>query len=187
MNGALPQAAHVRSDFLHSSMRPRARALLNLVLYFAFFLPGVGALLYAGWEHPGCAATPPDRKASRAPVCDAHRIRCFRTPSFSSRRRSSSRLPRYARPPPREGEFDEGQGIEAIAGNDVREAPRLRCANGELNHRHDEARCRPQHRAGRSHRRWSTDCPTCRPMSGGGGCAARRCRPGRWADSGRCS
>ena len=53
MNGALPQAAHVRSDFLHSSMRPRTQALLDLILYFVFFFPGIGALLYAGWEYAG--------------------------------------------------------------------------------------------------------------------------------------
>lgn len=50
---ALAQNAHVRGDFLYSSMRPRTQALLDLVLYFVFFLPGIAALLYAGWEYAG--------------------------------------------------------------------------------------------------------------------------------------
>jgi TRAP-type mannitol/chloroaromatic compound transport system permease small subunit len=45
---ALAQNAHVRGDFLYSSMRPRTQALLDLALYFVFFLPGIGALIYAG-------------------------------------------------------------------------------------------------------------------------------------------
>jgi TRAP-type mannitol/chloroaromatic compound transport system permease small subunit len=50
---ALAQNAHVRGDFLYSSMRPRTQALLDLVLYFVFFFPGIAALLYAGWEYAG--------------------------------------------------------------------------------------------------------------------------------------
>src|ERR1051325_7082667 len=45
----LAQNAHVRGDFLYSSMRPRMQAGLDLVLYFVFFLPGIAALIYAGW------------------------------------------------------------------------------------------------------------------------------------------
>jgi TRAP-type mannitol/chloroaromatic compound transport system permease small subunit len=45
----LAQNAHVRGDFLYSSMRPRTQALLDLVLYFVFFLPGIAALIYAGY------------------------------------------------------------------------------------------------------------------------------------------
>jgi len=44
----LAQNAHVRGDFLYSSMRPRTQAALDLVLYFVFFFPGIAALLYAG-------------------------------------------------------------------------------------------------------------------------------------------
>ena len=36
----LAQNAHVRGDFLYSSMRPRTQAGLDLVLYIVFFLPG---------------------------------------------------------------------------------------------------------------------------------------------------
>jgi TRAP-type mannitol/chloroaromatic compound transport system permease small subunit len=46
---ALAQNAHVRGDFLYGSMRPRVQAGLDLTLYFLFFLPGVIALLYAGY------------------------------------------------------------------------------------------------------------------------------------------
>jgi TRAP-type mannitol/chloroaromatic compound transport system permease small subunit len=45
----LAQNAHVRGDFLYSSMRPRTQASLDLVLYILFFLPGIAALIYSGW------------------------------------------------------------------------------------------------------------------------------------------
>ena len=45
----LAQDAHVRGDFLYSSMRPRTQATLDLVLYIVFFLPGIAAL--AGQAH----------------------------------------------------------------------------------------------------------------------------------------
>lgn len=45
----LAQNAHVRGDFLYSSMRPRTQALLDLVLYFVFFIPGIAALIYSGY------------------------------------------------------------------------------------------------------------------------------------------
>jgi TRAP-type mannitol/chloroaromatic compound transport system permease small subunit len=44
----LAQNAHVRGDFLYSSMRPRTQASLDLVLYIVFFVPGIAALIYAG-------------------------------------------------------------------------------------------------------------------------------------------
>lgn len=47
----LAQNGHVRGDFLYSSMRPRTQALLDFVLYIAFFLPGIAALVYAGWDY----------------------------------------------------------------------------------------------------------------------------------------
>src|SRR5690349_18330094 len=45
----LAQNAHVRGDFLYSSMRPRTQASLDLVLYFVFFMPGIAALIYSGY------------------------------------------------------------------------------------------------------------------------------------------
>jgi TRAP-type mannitol/chloroaromatic compound transport system permease small subunit len=49
----LAQNAHVRGDFLYGSMRPRTQASFDLVLYLLFFLPGVAALVYAGWHYAG--------------------------------------------------------------------------------------------------------------------------------------
>jgi TRAP-type mannitol/chloroaromatic compound transport system permease small subunit len=46
----LSQDAHVRGDFLYGSMRPRVQAALDLALYIVFFLPGIAALIYAGWD-----------------------------------------------------------------------------------------------------------------------------------------
>jgi TRAP-type mannitol/chloroaromatic compound transport system permease small subunit len=46
---ALAQNAHVRGDFLYGSMRPRVQASLDLVLYILFFIPGIAALIYAGY------------------------------------------------------------------------------------------------------------------------------------------
>jgi len=46
----LAQDAHVRGDFLYGSWRPRTQAAFDLVLYIGFFLPGIAALIYAGWD-----------------------------------------------------------------------------------------------------------------------------------------
>jgi TRAP-type mannitol/chloroaromatic compound transport system permease small subunit len=47
----LAQNAHVRGDFLYSSMRPRMQAALDLALYLVFFVPGIAALIYAGYAY----------------------------------------------------------------------------------------------------------------------------------------
>jgi len=47
----LAQNAHVRGDFLYSSMQPRMQAWLDLVLYVVFFIPGIAALVYAGYGY----------------------------------------------------------------------------------------------------------------------------------------
>jgi TRAP-type mannitol/chloroaromatic compound transport system permease small subunit len=47
----LAQNAHVRGDFLYGSMRPRTQASFDLVLYIVFFLPGIAALIYAGYDY----------------------------------------------------------------------------------------------------------------------------------------
>jgi TRAP-type mannitol/chloroaromatic compound transport system permease small subunit len=49
----LAQGGHVRGDFLYGSFRPRTQAALDLALYITFFLPGIAALLYAGWGYAG--------------------------------------------------------------------------------------------------------------------------------------
>jgi TRAP-type mannitol/chloroaromatic compound transport system permease small subunit len=45
----LAQDGHVRGDFLYGSMKPRTQATLDLILYVLFFLPGILALIWAGW------------------------------------------------------------------------------------------------------------------------------------------
>jgi TRAP-type mannitol/chloroaromatic compound transport system permease small subunit len=47
----LAQNAHVRGDFLYSSMKPRTQATLDLFLYLVFFVPGILALIYAGAQY----------------------------------------------------------------------------------------------------------------------------------------
>jgi TRAP-type mannitol/chloroaromatic compound transport system permease small subunit len=47
----LAQNGHVRGDFLYGSMRPRTQAAFDLVLYILFFLPGIAALVYAGYDY----------------------------------------------------------------------------------------------------------------------------------------
>ncbi len=49
----LAQNAHVRGDFLYGSMRPRMQASLDIVLYIVFFVPGIAALIYAGYDYAG--------------------------------------------------------------------------------------------------------------------------------------
>jgi TRAP-type mannitol/chloroaromatic compound transport system permease small subunit len=49
----LAQNAHVRGDFLYSSMKPRMQAGLDLVLYIVFFIPGIAALIYSGYVFAG--------------------------------------------------------------------------------------------------------------------------------------
>ncbi len=53
MTGAytLAAAGHVRADFVYIYLRPRAQAALDLALYFLFFLPGILALIYAGYGY----------------------------------------------------------------------------------------------------------------------------------------
>ena len=47
----LAQDGHVRGDFLYTNMKPRTQAWLDLLLYFLFFLPGIAALIYAGYGY----------------------------------------------------------------------------------------------------------------------------------------
>ncbi len=49
----LAQDGHVRGDFLYGSMKPTTQAKLDLALYIIFFLPGVLALVYAGYQYAG--------------------------------------------------------------------------------------------------------------------------------------
>ena len=42
---------HVRGDVLYGFFQPRTQAWIDLVLYIAFFLPGIIALTWAGWQY----------------------------------------------------------------------------------------------------------------------------------------
>ena len=42
---------HVRADVLYRFWRPRAQAMMDLVLYILFFFPAVLAWIYAGWNY----------------------------------------------------------------------------------------------------------------------------------------
>jgi TRAP-type mannitol/chloroaromatic compound transport system permease small subunit len=46
----LSKNGHVRGDVLYGFFRPRTQATLDLILYFLFFLPGIVALTWAGWN-----------------------------------------------------------------------------------------------------------------------------------------
>jgi len=46
----LSKAGHVRGDVLYGFFEPRTQATIDLVLYIAFFVPGVVALTYAGYS-----------------------------------------------------------------------------------------------------------------------------------------
>jgi TRAP-type mannitol/chloroaromatic compound transport system permease small subunit len=47
---ALSRGAHVRGDFLYRSFSARTQAAFDFGLYFLFFLPGMAALIYSGWD-----------------------------------------------------------------------------------------------------------------------------------------
>ena len=47
----LSQDGHVRADFLYRLWKPRTQAVVELVLYFLFFFPGILALIFAGWKY----------------------------------------------------------------------------------------------------------------------------------------
>lgn len=46
----LSRNGHVRGDLLYRTLRPRSQAVIDLVLYVVFFIPGIAALVYAGIE-----------------------------------------------------------------------------------------------------------------------------------------
>jgi TRAP-type mannitol/chloroaromatic compound transport system permease small subunit len=46
----LSRNGHVRADMMYRSLQPRTQAVIDLILYFVFFIPGVAALVYAGVE-----------------------------------------------------------------------------------------------------------------------------------------
>ena len=46
----LALGGHVRADFIYGRLKPRTQAGLDLALYLLFFLPGIVALIYAGYD-----------------------------------------------------------------------------------------------------------------------------------------
>ena len=48
---ALSRGAHVRADMFYRLWAPRTQAIVELVLYIAFFFPGVLALVISGWDY----------------------------------------------------------------------------------------------------------------------------------------
>jgi TRAP-type mannitol/chloroaromatic compound transport system permease small subunit len=47
----LAKNGHVRGDVLYGFLQPRTQAVLDLVLYIFFFIPGVIALVWAGYHY----------------------------------------------------------------------------------------------------------------------------------------
>jgi TRAP-type mannitol/chloroaromatic compound transport system permease small subunit len=47
----LAQGGHVRADFVYGRLRPRTQAAFDLALYLLFFIPGILALIYAGYDY----------------------------------------------------------------------------------------------------------------------------------------
>ena len=47
----LAKNSHVRGDVLYGFFRPRTQAILDLILYIVFFIPGVVALVWAGYTY----------------------------------------------------------------------------------------------------------------------------------------
>jgi TRAP-type mannitol/chloroaromatic compound transport system permease small subunit len=48
---ALSRNGHVRADVFYRFWQPRTQAKMDLLLYILFFLPGVAALIYSGWNY----------------------------------------------------------------------------------------------------------------------------------------
>lgn len=47
----LAKNGHVRGDVLYGFFQPRTQAIVDLTLYVLFFMPGIFALTWAGWEY----------------------------------------------------------------------------------------------------------------------------------------
>ncbi len=47
----LAKNGHVRGDVLYGFFQPRTQATIDLILYIVFFIPGISALVYAGYYY----------------------------------------------------------------------------------------------------------------------------------------
>ncbi len=89
---ALARNAHVRGDFLYRAWRPQRQALMDLILYFLFFFPGIIAFIYSGYgfaaqswfSHEHSAYSPSARRSITT-------RRSFRSPASCSCCKASSR------------------------------------------------------------------------------------------------
>ena len=52
---ALSTEAHIRGDVLYRLLSVRRQATIDLILFIIFFMPGVGALAFAGIDYAGSA------------------------------------------------------------------------------------------------------------------------------------
>jgi TRAP-type mannitol/chloroaromatic compound transport system permease small subunit len=59
---------HVRGDVLYSFFEPRTQAWVDLILYIAFFLPGVVAMTWAGWTFAADAVAIREQTFSADPL-----------------------------------------------------------------------------------------------------------------------
>ena len=152
----LAQNAHVRGDFFYSSMRPRTQAAFDLVLYIVFFLPGIAALLYAGYryaalswriqEHSTVTAEGPPIYPFKTiiPLAGAfvmlqgaaeivRCVVCLRTGAWPSRLKDASELDVIEEQLAHSEHVDDDARKAAIArAHDIEEAARQRGANDEL-------------------------------------------------------
>jgi TRAP-type mannitol/chloroaromatic compound transport system permease small subunit len=48
---ALSRNGHVRADVFYRFWQPKTQAKMDLLLYILFFLPGVAAFIYSGWNY----------------------------------------------------------------------------------------------------------------------------------------
>ena len=64
----LSKNGHVRGDVLYGFFAPRTQATLDLILYFIFFLPGIVALTWAGWNFASESAAIRESTFSATPL-----------------------------------------------------------------------------------------------------------------------
>lgn len=64
----LAHDGHVRGDFFYGSMKPTTQAKVDVVLYVAFFLPGIAALTWAGWTYFGDSLAMREQTFNATPI-----------------------------------------------------------------------------------------------------------------------
>ena len=64
----LAKNGHVRGDVLYGFFEPRTQATFDLLLYILFFLPGIVALTWAGWNYANEALAIREQTFSATPL-----------------------------------------------------------------------------------------------------------------------